>query len=59
MRTLRHTYRTAYQTLDFPPGLGDYLRSSIGLCQHARERGWRLELGERQAVPPCLPLIWR
>jgi hypothetical protein len=44
MLTLRHAYRTAYQTLALPPGLGDYLRGSIALAHHARERGWRLEL---------------
>jgi hypothetical protein len=44
MLTLRHAYRTAYKTLALPPGLGDYLRGSIALAHHARERGWRLEL---------------
>jgi hypothetical protein len=44
MLTLRHAYRTAFQTLALPPGLGDYLRGSIALAHHARERGWRLEL---------------
>ncbi len=44
MITLHHAYRTAYQTVEVPPGLGDYLRGSIALAHHARERGWQLAL---------------
>jgi hypothetical protein len=44
MITLKHCYPTRCTTLKLPPGLGDYLRGSIALAHHARERGWKYEL---------------
>jgi hypothetical protein len=44
MLTLHHAYPTRYQTVAVPPGLGDYLRGSIALAHHTRERGWRLAM---------------
>lgn len=42
--TVHHVYPTKCATLDKPPGFGDYLRGSIALAHHARERKFDLRL---------------
>ena len=64
MITLHHVYPVACTTYASPPGLGDYLRGSIALAHHARERGHALQLdfsshpiGRFLRVPPPAPPV--